>query len=54
MRMGDEEIRRFAKPSPSAGYHWGGSQGPLDGFQGGYSNPVLVDWDGNGLLDVVM
>ena len=35
-------------------HHWGGSQGPLDGFQGGYSNPVLVDWDGDGRLDLIV
>jgi len=54
VRVGDEEIRRYAKPNPSAGYHWGSSQGPLDGFNGGYSNPVLVDWDGDGLLDLIV
>jgi hypothetical protein len=54
VRWGDEEIRRYAKPNPAAGYHWGSSQGPLDGFNGGYSNPVLVDWNGNGLLDLIV
>ena len=54
VRVGDEEIRRYGKPHPSAGYHWGSSQGPGDGFDGGYSNPVLVDWDGNGLLDLIV
>jgi len=54
VRQGTVEIRRLAAPSPSAGYHWGGSQGPYDGDTGGYSNPVLVDWDGDGLLDLVV
>lgn len=54
VRLGDEELRRFAKPNPSAGYHWGSSQGPSDGFRGGYSNPVLVDWDDDGLLDLIV
>ena len=54
VRVGNEEIRRYAKPNPSAGYHWGSSQGPGDGFNGGYSNPLLVDWDGDGLLDLVL
>lgn len=54
VRQGGEEIRRMARANPSAGYHWGGSQGPYDGDTGGYSNPVLVDWNGNGLLDLVV
>ena len=54
VRVGDEEIRSYAKPDPAAGYHWGGSQGPLDGSNGGYSNPVLVDWSGDGLLDLLV
>jgi hypothetical protein len=54
VRQGTEEIRRLARPNPSAGYHWGGSQGPYDGEMGGYSNPVLVDWSGDGLLDLVV
>lgn len=54
VRVGDQEIRRYAKPWPAAGYHWGSSQGPLDGFNGGYSNPVLVDWDGDGRLDLIV
>ena len=54
VRVGDEEIRRYAKPRPAAGVHWGSSQGPLDGFNGGYSNPVLVDWSGDGLLDLLV
>lgn len=54
VRCGDEEIRRVAKPHPAGGYHWGSSQGPLDGFNGGYSNPVLTDWDGDGLLDLLV
>jgi len=54
VRVGDEEIRRYAKPRPAAGAHWGSSQGPLDGFNGGYSNPVLVDWSGDGLLDLLV
>jgi hypothetical protein len=54
VRLGDQEIRRVAKPNPAAGYHWGSSQGPSDGFNGGYSNPVLADWDGDGLLDLLV
>jgi hypothetical protein len=54
VRVGDEEIHRYAKPHPSAGYSWGSSQGPGDGFNGGYSNPLLVDWDGDGLLDLLV
>jgi hypothetical protein len=54
VRVGDEEIRRYAKPNPSGGYHWGSSQSPDDGFNGGYSNPLLVDWDGDGLLDLLV
>ncbi len=54
VRVGDEEIRRYAKPNPAAGYHWGSSQGPGDGFNGGYSNPLLVDWDGDGMLDLLV
>ncbi len=54
VRSGTTEIRRLAKPKPSAGHHWGGSQGPYDGDIGGYSNPVLADWDGDGLLDLVV
>ena len=54
VRQGTEEIRRMARSNPSAGYHWGGSQGPYDGDTGGYSNPVLIDWNGNGLLDLVV
>ena len=54
VRGGDQEIRYYGKPHPAAGYHWGSSQGPGDGFNGGYSNPVLVDWDGDGLLDLVV
>ncbi len=54
VRVGDQEIRRWGKPYPAAGYHWGSSQGPGDGFNGGYSNPVLVDWNGNGLLDLLV
>ena len=52
--VGNEEIRRYAKPNPSAGYNWGSSQGPGDGFNGGYSNPLLVDWDGDGMLDLLV
>jgi hypothetical protein len=54
VRVADQEIRRYGKPHPAAGYHWGTSQGPSDGFNGGYSNPALVDWDGDGLLDLIM
>ena len=54
LRYGTTEIRRLATPNPSAGYTWGGSQSPYDGDTGGYSNPVLVDWDGNGLLDIIV
>ena len=54
VRVGNEEIRRYAKPNPSAGYHWGSSQGPGDGFNGGYSNPLLVDWDNDGMLDLIV
>lgn len=54
LRVGDEEIRRYGKPRPAGGHHWGSSQGPLDGYNGGYSNPVLVDWDGDELLDLVV
>ena len=42
LRVGDEEIRRFGKPNPSAGHWWGGSQGPLDGFMGGASTACTV------------
>ena len=54
VRLGTTEIRRLSMASPSAGHHWGGSQGPYDGNTGGYANPVLVDWDGSGLLDLVV
>ncbi len=54
VRYGTTEIRRLATPYPSGGQHWGGSQGPYDGETGGYSNPVLVDWNGNGLLDLIV
>ncbi len=54
LRVGDQEIRRYAKPHPSAGYHWGGAQGPEDGSNGGYSDPLLIDWDGDGLLDLLV
>ena len=54
VRCGTTEIRRLAAPDPAGGHHWGGSQGPYDGDTGGYSNPVLVDWDGDGLLDLVL
>ena len=54
VRRGTEEIRRLAMPNPAAGHHWGGSQGPYDGNTGGYSNPVLVDWDDDGLLDLIV
>ena len=53
VRAAGDEIRYTARPNPAAGHHWGGSQGPLDGNIGGYSNPVLVDFDGDGLLDLV-
>lgn len=54
VRYGTTEIRRLAAPDPAGGHHWGGSQGPYDGDTGGYSNPVLVDWNGNGLLDLLV
>ena len=54
VKQGTEEIRRLARANPSAGHHWGGSQTPYDGDTGGYSNPVLSDWNGNGLLDLVV
>ena len=54
VRYGTTEIRRLAAPNPAGGHHWGGSQGPYDGDTGGYSNPVLVDWNGNGLLDLLV
>ena len=54
VRYGTTEIRRLAMPNPAGGQHWGGSQSPYDGDTGGYSNPVLVDWNGNGLLDLVV
>ena len=54
VRYGTTEIRRLAAPDPAGGHHWGGSQGPYDGDTGGYSNPVLVDWNGNGLLDLLI
>ena len=54
VRYGTTEIRRLATPYPSGGQNWGGSQGPYDGETGGYSNPVLIDWNGNGLLDLVV
>ena len=54
VRMHDEEIRVYGKPHPAGGHHWGSSQGPGDGYDGGNSNPVLADWDGDGLLDLVV
>ena len=54
VRYGATEIRRLATPYPAGGQHWGGSQSPYDGDTGGYSNPVLADWNGNGLLDLVV
>ena len=54
VRYGTTEIRRLATPYPSSGQYWGGSQSPYDGDTGGYSNPVLADWNGNGLLDLVV
>lgn len=54
LRTGTTEIRRLAAPNPAGGHNWGGSQGPYDGDTGGYSNPVLVDWDGDGLLDLLV
>ena len=54
VRVHDEEIRVFGKPHPAAGYHWGSSQGPGDGYNGGNGNPVLADWDGDGLLDLIV
>lgn len=54
VRYGTTEIRQLAVPNPAAGYNWGGSQGPYDGHTGGYSNPVLADWDGDGLLDLLI
>ena len=54
LRYGATEIRRLATPYPAGGQYWGGSQSPYDGETGGYSNPVLVDWNGNGLLDLVV
>ena len=54
VRLGASDIRRLAMANPSAGHHWGGSQGPYDGNTGGYANPVLMDWDGNGLLDLIV
>jgi hypothetical protein len=54
VRYGTTQIRRLATPNPAAGRHWGGSQGPYDGDAGGYSNPVLADWSGNGLLDLIV
>ena len=54
VRYGATEIRRLATPHPAGGRHWGGSQSPYDGDTGGYSNPVLADWNGNGLLDLVV
>ena len=54
VRFGTTEIRRLATPYPSGGQYWGGSQSPYDGETGGYSNPVLTDWNGNGLLDLVV
>ncbi len=54
VRYGSTEIRRLAAPNPAGGHHWGGSQGPYDGDTGGYSNPVLADWNGNGLLDLLI
>lgn len=54
VRSGTTEIRRLARANPAGGHHWGGSQGPYDGDTGGYSNPVLADWDGDGLLDLLV
>ena len=54
VRYGATEIRRLATPHPAGGRHWGGSQSPYDGDTGGYSNPVLADWNGNGLLDLIV
>ena len=54
VRYGTTEIRRLATPYPAGGQHWGGSQSPYDGDTGGYSNPVLADWNGNGLLDLIV
>ncbi|MCH2321577.1 MAG: hypothetical protein MK384_08010 [SAR202 cluster bacterium] len=54
VRNGTTEIRRLARPNPAAGHDWGGSQSPYDGDIGGYSNPVLVDWNNNGLLDLMV
>ena len=54
VRYGTTEIRRLATPYPASGQHWGGSQSPYDGDTGGYSNPVLADWNGNGLLDLIV
>lgn len=54
VRCGTTEIRRLAAPNPAGGHHWGGSQGPYDGDIGGYSNPVLADWNANGLLDLIV
>jgi hypothetical protein len=54
LRNGTTEIRRLSRANPSAGHHWGGSQTHYDGDIGGYSNPVLIDWDGDGRLDLVV
>jgi hypothetical protein len=54
VRYGTTEIRRLATPYPAGGQYWGGSQSPYDGDTGGYSNPVLADWNGNGLLDLIV
>ncbi len=54
VRYGATEIRRLATPHPAGGRHWGGSQSPYDGDTGGYTNPVLADWNGNGLLDLIV
>jgi len=52
LEAGGEQIMVQSFPDPEHGRTWGGAQG-VEEYIYGYTQPVVVDWDGDGLLDLI-
>jgi len=52
LEAGGEQILVQSFPDPEHGRTWGGAQ-DVGEYIFGYTQPLLVDWDGDGLLDLI-
>jgi len=52
LEAGGEQIMVQSFPDPEHGRTWGGAQ-DVGEYIYGYTQPVVVDWDGDGLLDLI-